>query len=82
MEYLGQIGGPGGYVAAIKAAQEGLKVSGTLACGSSEYGVNECVDCLYRKEGRPWRHLLERGMYPIKISTKQLPYLPPGQDRY
>ena len=44
--------GPAGYVAAIKAAQLGLKV----AC------VEQWLD-----EGRhPWRHLLERRLYPVQ----------------
>jgi hypothetical protein len=57
--------GPGGYVAAIKAAQLGLKVrSCLLSLGACMSQLLQ--DCVYREAWGAWRDLLKRRLYPVQ----------------
>ena len=82
-------GGVAGYVAAIKAGQEGLKVFvfllyylKTMSMHVHLTACYETIDRLYRKERRLGRYMSQCRMYPIKITSKQFPPLPPSSPRY
>lgn len=69
--------GPGGYVAAIKAAQLGLKVSEPDIPLAHPY--SHVLDCLHREAWRAWWNVFERRMYTVKGYAQQLAYLPPNK---
>lgn len=56
--------GPGGYVAAIKAAQLGLKVSGSYLLILTI--TNGFQDCLYRETWFAWWNMFERRMHTVE----------------
>lgn len=62
-------GGPGGYVAAIKAAQLGFKVrwnSKSNFLGKITYFENQCTDRMCGEAWLAWRNLPECWMYTLK----------------
>ncbi len=75
-------GGVAGYVAAIKAGQEGLKVHIRLVRTRMMDLTRLSSGSMYREAWRPWRNLLERRLYPIKIAPQQLVHVPPDPARH
>ena len=71
--------GPGGYVAAIKAAQLGLKARLT---GSSHMIVSQLIpplaDGMYRKTRCSWRNMSKCRLYSIKSHAQQFTPVPPS----
>ena len=77
------LAGPGGYVAAIKAAQLGLKVCLVFCLGLSlNPWTRSPPDCMYREAWDSWWNVLERRMYSIQSYAQQLAHLPPNTPRY
>ena len=69
--------GPGGYVAAIKAAQLGLKVRSWLR--RPLYLVAHFpLDSMYRKARNPRRDVLECRLHTLQGNAQQLAHLPPN----
>ena len=73
--------GPGGYVAAIKAAQLGLRVSKSLWCCASSNNALFHVDGVHREAGCSRWNLSERRMHSLEGYVKQLAHLPPDETR-
>ena len=69
-------GGVAGYVAAIKAAQLGLKVSRYISKQVLWIWLIASIGYLYRKAWHPWRNMFECWLYSIESSPQQLPPLP------
>ena len=76
--------GPGGYVAAIKAAQLGLRVGVSLyvQAFSNTPPFFTRADGMHRKAGCPRWDLSERRMYSFQGNVEQLAYLPPDATRF
>ena len=59
--------GPGGYVAAIKAAQLGLKVSLSLRHIEDILRIySGKIDSMHRKAWLPWGNMSERWLHSIQ----------------
>jgi hypothetical protein len=71
--------GPGGYVAAIKAAQLGLKACLT---GSSHMIVSQLIpplaDGMYRETRCSWRNMSKCRLHSIKSHAQQFTPVPPS----
>ena len=74
---IGFSAGPGGYVAAIKAAQLGLKVCPALSF-LDWLMASSLLDRVYREAWYPRWDVLERRVYPFQSHVEQLAHLPPN----
>lgn len=74
-------GGVAGYVAAIKAGQEGLKVCNLPPSSNDKSMSNYQLGDMYREAWRTGRNLPQRRLYPFESSPQQLAFIPPDPSR-
>ena len=63
-------GGVAGYVGAIKAGQEGMKVDSASFLFDLKNRLTWYPGSLYREARRAWRNLPKRRLHPLKVPAQ------------